>query len=111
MIPRIRRPLIKHFNWLTAQPHKLPLERQIAEARHLVAVIIFHEQRQAVRVAEQGALDGDFLDAGGSREMDGLCGGNIGCGGEVEVVVVNKQVEGLGRRGGVGGAEEEGVEF
>lgn len=67
MILRIRRPFIKHLDGLPTQPHKLALERQIADPTHLVAEIIFHEQRQAVGIAEQRALDGDFLDLGGLR--------------------------------------------
>lgn len=61
VIPWIRSPLIQHFHWLAAQPRKLPLEAQIADPAHLVAIIILDEQRQAVRVPKEGALYGNLL--------------------------------------------------
>jgi hypothetical protein len=65
MILRIRRPLIEHLNRLTTQPHKLSLERQVADPSDIVTEIIFDEQRQAISIAEEGALDGNLLDVRG----------------------------------------------
>lgn len=62
VIPWIRSPFIQHFHRLAAQPRKLPLEAQIADPAHLVAIIILHEQRQAVSVPKEGALYGNLLD-------------------------------------------------
>lgn len=106
MIPWIRCPLIQHFHRLAAQPRKLPLEAQIADPAHLVAIIILHEQRQAVGVPEQRALDGNLLDIRGLGQGQSLRGMGVRGGRKVQVVFVEEEVEGFGRGGGVGGTDE-----
>lgn len=74
------------------------------------AVVVLEEEVEVVRVAEQGALDGEFLDVGGAGELQRLGGLEVGGGGEVEVVAVGEEFQGLGGGRMRGGAEEDRVQ-
>lgn len=114
MIARPRGALVDDVGRGPPQGGPLPLEAEIAHPRDVliaVAKVVREEQRQALDLAEEGALDGDVLDVGGLGELEGLGGLGLLGRGEVEVVAVEEQTEGLGRAGGGRGAQEEGVEL
>ncbi len=111
MVLRIRRLLIQHLDWLSTQILDLPLKSQPPHPGNVISVIILHVQIQIIRVPEQRSLDRDLLDVVGTGKGEGLGGREVSGGGEVEGVVVDEEFEGAGSGGGVGGADEDGVEF
>lgn len=114
MILRIRRLFIQNLKRFSIQLGKLALEPNPIHPRHVLlasAMIILDEQGEAVRVAKERSADGEVLDFVCARDCEGLGWSAVDGGGKVEVVGVAKEFECGWAGGGVGGAEEDGVEF
>lgn len=114
MIPRIRRRLIKYILRRPPQRRPLAAEAEVRDARDVlvaVAKVVGEEERQAAHGVEARAPHGEFLDLRGLAELKGLGRRGVVGRGEVDVVPVEEDVQGLGGRGGGGGAQEDGVEF
>ncbi len=105
MIRRVRGSLIQDIRRRLPQLHKIALEPQITTPRHLVAIIILHEQRQVLDLPEQRTLDGDILDLGRLRELEFLDGSEVSGGAEIEIIAVDEEFERLGCGGGGRGAD------
>lgn len=107
VIRRISSSLIQKAHRLLVQLHKLPLERDVPHPRHLfipipslcTAEVLVEEQSQAAGVVEECAFDGVLLNGVCARQVESLCGGEVFCGGEVEVEAVGEDFEGGGGGG------------
>lgn len=109
MILRIRRLLIQHLKRLPVQLCKLSLEPNPIQPRNIIPVIVFHKQRQVVRIPKLSPLHLQLLDIVGLRDGESLRRLEVGGGGEVEIVFVVVDFQGLGTAVGGGGADEDGV--
>ena len=74
-------------------------------------MIVLEEEVDARGAVPFGAVERHFDHFVATGEGEGLRRWEVGGGGEVEGVAVTVEVDRLRRRGGVGGAEEEGEEF
>lgn len=74
-------------------------------------MIILHEQGQIVRVPKQRPLDRQLLNLIRPGDVENLCRRQVRGAGEIEIIFIEEEFEGLWGRGRVGSAEEDGVKF
>lgn len=77
MIFWVRRFLIQNFKRLPVQLRELPLEADPVDPRNIVTVVILHEQRQIIGIAELRSLDLQLLDVIRLANSQGLGGRDI----------------------------------
>ena len=111
MILRVRRLLIENLKRLPIQLRKLSLESNPIQPCNIIPVVILQKQRQIVRIPKLRPLHLQLLDVIGLRDGKSLRRLEIRSGGEVEVVLVVVDFEGLGTAVGGGGSDEDGVQL
>ena len=95
MISRICRRFIQDVCWRLSQLHPIALKPQVTNPRDIISIIILDKQRQTLHLAKESSFDRDILDLGRLREDKFLGGRKITCGGEIDVVAVYEDFEGL----------------
>lgn len=70
-------------------------------------MIILKEKRQAICIPKQRPFHRDFLDFRSLGYVKGLGGRGVGCGGEVEIVLVEIDFQSARGAGGGGCADED----
>lgn len=111
MVLWIGRLFIEHLKRLPVQLGELAFEPHPEDLRHILPVIILHEQAEIVRVPKQGSLDGNLLHVIGLRDVEDLGRGHVGAGREVEIVAVAEHFKGAGTGRGRRCPEKDGMEF
>jgi hypothetical protein len=114
MITGVCSSFVQHRHRLPIQCHKLPFESQIANPCHVFipfSVIVFKEQRQARSHIPMSAIQWDLNDVrrlGKDEFLDRL---KVAGSGEVKVVAVAEELEGLRGAGGVGSPNKDRMEL
>lgn len=113
MVTRVGGQLDHEIDRLLVQLHKVALESQIGHPGFVfvaVAPVVLEEQSQGAGGVEQGALDGYLLHLARLADLEGLGRWLLRGSAEVEGVVVEEDVEGLGGGGRGGCADQDAVQ-
>lgn len=117
MIIRVGSSFVQEADGLTIQSHELTLETNVANLGDVVLAvspIILEEESDRCGGIPMSAVQREFEDIGagyGLRDLDGLGRGELGGSGEVEIIAVLEQLDGLRSSGSWCSVQEERVKF